>query len=235
MMKIITKKRILLIVILLLVGGFGYQFFLPTEKQDKKKLDVVKQEVELLEASTTNEVEDYQEHFQNTDIVGKLSFENTNLSIPVVQGDDNEYYLNHLIDHSKNSLGSVFLDYRNQLSDRKLIIYGHNSENVTTDFHILENYLNKNYYSSHQNLIWETDEKTSTYQIFSVYIARTDYQHVNLKFTQEEYATHLSWLKEQSIYDTGVEVSSYDEILLLQTCYVEEENTYLIVVGKKIA
>ena len=75
-MKIITKKRILLIVILLLVGGFGYQFFLPTEKQDKKKLDVVKQEVELLEASTTNEVEDYQEHFQNTDIVGKLSFEN---------------------------------------------------------------------------------------------------------------------------------------------------------------
>ena len=92
-----------------------------------------------------------------------------------------------------------------------------------------------NYYLSHQNLIWETDEKTSTYQIFSVYIARTDYQHVNLNFTQEEYATHLSWLKEQSIYDTGVEVSSYDEILLLQTCYVEEENAYLIVVGKKIA
>ena len=58
---------------------------------------------------------------------------------------------------------------------------------------------------------------------------------MNLNFTQEEYATHLSSLKEQSIYDTGVEVSSYDEILLLQTCYVEEENAYLIVVGKKIA
>ena len=135
-MKLITKKRIIFVVILLLVGGFGYQFFLPTEKQDKKKLDVIKQEVEVLESSLTNQVEDYQEYFQNSDIIGKLSFENTKLSIPVVQGDNNEYYLNHLIDRSKNSLGSVFLDYRNQLDDRKLIIYGHNSENVTTDFHI---------------------------------------------------------------------------------------------------
>ena len=234
-MKLITKKRIIFVVILLLVGGFGYQFFLPTEKQDKKKLDVIKQEVEVLESSLTNQVEDYQEYFQNSDIIGKLSFENTKLSIPVVQGDDNEYYLNHLIDRSKNSLGSVFLDYRNQLDDRKLIIYGHNSENVTTDFHILENYLNPDYYKTHQKLIWTTNQQSATYQIFSVYIARVDYQHVNLNFSKEEYAIHLNWLKEQSLYDTGVEISSYDEILLLQTCYVEEENTYIIIVGKKIS
>ena len=234
-MKLITKKRIIFVVILLLVGGFGYQFFLPTEKQDKKKLDVIKQEVEVLESSLTNQVEDYQEYFQNSDIIGKLSFENTKLSIPVVQGDDNKYYLNHLIDRSKNSLGSVFLDFRNQLDDRKLIIYGHNSENVTTDFHILENYLNPDYYKTHQKLIWTTNQQSATYQIFSVYIARVDYQHVNLNLSKEEYAIHLNWLKEQSLYDTGVEISSYDEILLLQTCYVEEENAYIIIVGKKIS
>ena len=62
-----------------------------------------------------------------------------------------------------------------------------------------------------------------------------DYQHVNLNFSKEEHAIHLNWLKEQSLYDTGVEISSYDEILLLQTCYVEEENTYIIIVGKKIS
>ena len=62
-----------------------------------------------------------------------------------------------------------------------------------------------------------------------------DYQHVNLNFSKEESAIHLNWLKEQSLYDTGVEISSYDEILLLQTCYVEEENAYIIIVGKKIS
>lgn len=62
-----------------------------------------------------------------------------------------------------------------------------------------------------------------------------DYQHVNLNLSKEEYAIHLNWLKEQSLYDTGVEISSYDEILLLQTCYVEEENAYIIIVGKKIS
>lgn len=239
------KKNIIkLLAIILLVSGVVllYQFqnisFNKETNQDESARQEEKeiyQEISTLSVENNqNVIKNYQDKFNNTDIIAELSIENTDLLTPVAKGNDNEFYLHHLLDKSKNELGSVFLDYRNNINDRKIIIYGHNSENIYTEFHLLENYLDESYYREHSNIYLKTETDTYQYKIFSVYIATTALQHVNLNFSDEEYSNHLNWLKSNSIYDTGVSIASNDDILVLQTCYFGIDNSYLIVVAKKI-
>lgn len=205
------------------------------EQEEKATEEKIYQDISTLSIENDeNVVLNYQKEFNNTDIIAELSIENTDLLTPVVKGSDNEYYLNHLLDKSRNSLGSVFLDYRNNVDDRKILIYGHNSENVYTEFHLLENYLNEEYYYNHDDITLKTIDNTYNYKIFSVYIATTNLQHVNLNFTDTEYYEHLNWLKNNSIYDTGVTIEPNSEILVLQTCYFDIDNSYVIISAKKI-
>ena len=158
--------------------------------------------------------------FSNDDIIGELSINNTDLKVPIVKGKDNDYYLKRLLNKQVNSLGSVFMDYRNNTSDRKIIIYGHNSHN--------------GYYSNHSIITFKDINYTYTYQIFSVYKTNKNYKHVNLNFTSEEYSEHVKWLKNNSLYDTHVPVDDDSQIIVLQTCDISNDGEYIIVVGKKI-
>ena len=205
------------------------------EQEEKANEEKIYQDISTLSIKNNeNVVLNYQKEFNNTDIIAELSIENTDLVTPVAKGSDNEYYLNHLLDKSRNSLGSVFLDYRNNVDDRKILIYGHNSENVYTEFHLLENYLDEEYYYNHDDITLKTVDNTYNYKIFSAYIATTNLQHVNLNFTDAEYYEHLNWLKNNSIYDTGITIEPNSEILVLQTCYFDIDNSYVIIVAKKV-
>lgn len=64
----------------------------------------------------------------NPDIVAWIRIEAAGVDYPVVQGDDNEFYLHHTFSGEKSIAGSIFMDYRNtsDFFDEKVIIYGHN-------------------------------------------------------------------------------------------------------------
>lgn len=237
------KRKVIIssTLILLLIGCVSlvaYQNLNNEDKHDEEEKatkERIYQDISTLSIENNeNVVLNYQKGFNNTDIIAELSIENTDLVTPVAKGNDNEYYLNHLLDKSRNSLGSVFLDYRNNIDDRKILIYGHNSENVYTEFHLLENYLDEEYYYDHDDITLKTVDNTYNYKIFSIYIATTNLQHVNLNFTDTEYYEHLNWLKNNSIYDTGVTIDPNSEILVLQTCYFGIDNSYVIIAAKKI-
>ena len=232
------KKYIGLIAVTVVISFtlfFVFQNHVHTKQEQQRKV----QEKELYQTVSTeteeeNIIKKYQETFNNPDIIGELSIENTNLKVPVVKGEDNDYYLHHLLDRSENELGSIFLDFRNQITDRKILIYGHNSQDLYTEFHLLENYLNKSYYEEHQYITLKLENDIYYYQIFTVYIAKKELQHVNLNFSDKEYEEHLTWLKRNSKYETGVEINGNDQILVLQTCYFEVPDSYVILGAKKI-
>ena len=78
---------------------------------------------------------------ENEDIVAWLYIPNTNINYPVVQGDDNEWYLNHLFDGTWNVSGTIFQDYEQTapgMVDQQTTLYGHHMNNWTMFYEIDE-------------------------------------------------------------------------------------------------
>lgn len=167
---------------------------------------------------------------QKSDIVGNIKIENTNINYDLVQTTNNEYYLNHNSKKEEDKNGSIFIDYRNNLNDQKLLIYGHNSKYDMAPFKELENYLDYNYLKNNNKILITLNKKTYIYQIFSIMIVEEgDYRHTKINFTNDEYQEHLTWLKNSSIYEIPVSVSENDNIITIQTCYYEPKNSYLLI------
>ena len=152
-----------------------------------------------------------------------------------MQHNDNKYYLNHDVYGNIDKFGSIFLDYRNNVElDRKLIIFGHNSNKEDTIFKRLEKYLNKDFYEEKVNriIILSTNNKKTKYELKSVYIEESDFQHMKLNFTKKDWIKHVNFLNDSSFYK-NTEIDYEDSLLVLQTCYYKPKNSYLILVAAK--
>ena len=185
-------------------------------------------------------IDNLRSEYQNNDIVGILSIEGADYKVPILQGEDNEYYLNHTPDGKKNFMGSIYLDYRVNIdSSRKLLLFGHNSSRIDMPFKILEEFYDIDYFNNHKNMSIITENAEKKYEIFSVYVETSDFSYMNLKLSDEEYGKQIKMFKEKSMYDTGVEVTGNDEVLVLQTCsthkdYSNYEKKYLLIILRRV-
>lgn len=176
--------------------------------------------------------------YPNTDIVAILTIPNTTINEVVVQYTDNDYYLTHNIYKEKDKLGSIFLDYRLDIDDKKLIIYGHNSKTLKPPFKELENYYSEDYYQNNKQIILTTNKGQKKYEIFSIYIDTGDFKYLNITFNDNKWKEHLEYLKSLSMYKSDVKIKENDKILILQTCsylknYKAYKEKYLIIVAKE--
>lgn len=159
----------------------------------------------------------------NPDTVGWLTVNNTKINYPVVKAKDNDYYLKRDYNQNKNSMGWIYMDYRNSINvlSQNTIIYGHNI-NGGLMFGSLRYTLNESWYkkSSNQIITFNTLNKNMKWQIFSIYKVgvTNDYLYANFN-TDEEFLNFVDSLKARSIYDFGVSVEKDDHILTLSTCY----------------
>ena len=173
---------------------------------------------------------------KNTDTVGWLNVNNTNINYPFVKSSDNDYYLHHSFDKSYNNAGWVFLDYRNNknLTDKNNIIYGHHRVNNTM-FTSLLNTLNQSWYTNKDNHIIRIslENENSLWQIISVYKIPVESYYITTKFNDDnEFITFLNTIIKRSIYNFNYNVNKDDIILTLSTCY--DDNTRVVVHAKLI-
>lgn len=229
------KKRIFLFIWFLLIV-YGMILIPRRDYELKNKEPEVKNKIERSDITTLDQEKGEREKrkSEKSNVIFYLSIDSLFHRVPIVQSKDNSYYLNHSIDQKIDPIGSPFLDYRNHWNDKKILIYGHNSKVTPTIFHQLEGYLDPTFYKIHPKIIIEREKVQFTYQIFSILIVTEDYQHMKLNFSQESYKKHLLWLKENSIYNTAIEIDQEAEILILQTCYYKPEDSYLLIAAKKI-
>lgn len=159
----------------------------------------------------------------NPDTVGWLTVNNTTVNYPVVQSTNNSYYLNHDFNKNSNSLGWIFMDYRNNAYslDQNTVIYGHNLSKDKLMFGNLSATLSSSWYTKDSNLYitFNTIEGDMQWRIFSIYTieATNDYLY-NTFDTQEEFLEFANKIKSRSITDFGVELKENDKILTLSTC-----------------
>lgn len=158
----------------------------------------------------------------NTDVVGWLKVNGTNINYPFVQSSDNDYYLTHSFNKSYNGGGWVFLDYRNNGTNNKnTIIYAHGRSNKTM-FGTLKNVLNNGWLNNTNNYVIKisTETENSLWQIFSVYRIPTTSDYLQTNFNDEtEYQNFLDMIKDRSSHNFDTNVAFTDNILTLSTCY----------------
>ena len=166
---------------------------------------------------------------KNSDTIGWINVNNTNINYPFVQTSDNSYYLTHSFDKTYNEAGWVFLDYRNNtnFSDKNTIIYAHSRLDKTM-FGSLSKVLKEDWYKNKDNHIIRisTEIENTLWQIFSVYVIETESYYITTDFSSDlEYQSFLDTLKSRSKYNFDAELSTNDNILTLSTCYSDTEKT----------
>lgn len=162
--------------------------------------------------------------------VGWIIIPGTNVSFPVMQGDDNDYYLTHAYNGEYSSSGSIFLDFRcaADFSGCHSIVYGHNMKNGSM-FGELGEFRDSAYISAHPSIYILTVTATYRYDIFSVYITSADYDSYNLSYdTGEAFDAYGATLDSYSWYDTPAEFAAGDKVLTLSTCVGDKSKRMVI-------
>lgn len=162
----------------------------------------------------------------NSDVVGWIKINGTNINYPFVQSKDNKYYLTHSFSKSYNNAGWVFLDYRNNnINNRNTIIYAHGRTDKTM-FGTLRKVLNNGWINNTNNYVIKisTEKENSLWQIFSIYHIPTTNDYLQTEFKDErEYQRFLNILKNRSNHNFNTSITSNDTILTLSTCYNDSE------------
>lgn len=157
----------------------------------------------------------------NADTVAWIYVNGTKVNYPVVQSEDNNFYLTHDFYKKENVTGWVFADFRSDFSNlgKNTIIYGHNLVNRTM-FGSLVWLLRDSWYNDANNHFVKisTVSSNSIWEIFSVYVIEPEIYYLTTNFTKEEFEKFIRIISERSIYDFGIEVTIDDRIITLQTC-----------------
>ncbi|MBS7306271.1 MAG: class B sortase [Lachnospiraceae bacterium] len=157
---------------------------------------------------------------KNPDTVGWLYVGSCGISYPIVQGEDNDYYMNHTFEGTVNSSGAIIMDYRDDkyLKDWNTFIYGHNMKNGSM-FGSLKKLLNdETLYDSDPYIYVYLPGYIYRYKIFSYYKDKPDSKMYWTADTLQEYRQYIRDALSLSVRDLGVETSEENNMVTLVTC-----------------
>lgn len=189
---------------------------------------------------TNNSADENESYFQklkktNKDTVAYIDVNLTDIHYPVLQANDNDYYLNHSFMKKKSEAGWVFLDYQNSsdFNDDNTIIYGHNRIDKTM-FGSLDNLLKTDLSKSYPLIYISLEKEKLVYQVFSIYTVEAEDYYLEKNFdTLENKSNWLETIKKRNNSSLSVDVDKKDKILTLSTCY-GNDNLRLVVHAKRI-
>lgn len=170
----------------------------------------------------------------NDGIAGWLSSEGTVIDYPVVQGWDNDYYLNHLFSGESNKLGTLFLDYRNDnlFEDPLSVIYGHNMRDKSM-LTSIAGYIDQTYYDAHPVMMLHTPGAAYRVRLFAGITVSGSSHELRLSFSgDDDFLAYIRSLKERSTFTSFDDLDSTDRILALVTCTYSFQNARYILFGK---
>lgn len=172
------------------------------------------------------------------DMVAWLTLDDTNVDYPVMQGEDNNEYLNKDPFGDYSLSGSIFLDSRNasDFSDSYSLIYGHHMEHEMM-FGALDAYLDEDYFRSHQTGSLSVGGKDDvenrvTYQIRLFAVVESEGTQEAIFAPTEHDDKTLQYVKQHALYfSDSVEVSEDTKLIALSTCKYPDTADRTIVFG----
>jgi sortase B len=160
---------------------------------------------------------------QNNELVGWIQIPGFKkpINYPIMQAEDNDFYLHNDFYKNFSYAGSIFMDISNDSSqvDRNIIIYGHAMKNMSM-FGNLKEFPNRpEDYMEKTKVYIDLMNTRLEYEVFSIYFTDAAYNYRQTSFSNdEEYFTFLKRICLKSVYKYNVELSALDKILTLSTC-----------------
>ena len=198
---------------------------------------------------------------QNNDTVGWLKIGGTAVNTVVVQGEDNDFYLNHDFYGNSRQAGFVYADFRNVINDYSfnqsdnITIYGHNQADGSM-FGTLQYYnITKpntsrfSFYQEHPTFTFSNLYEDYTYKIVAMFVSESTasqsrdgviFDPHNFVIFSKDAADKRSFenfvknINERSEVLTGVDMQEGDKFMTLSTCSNEFDNSRFIVIGRRV-
>ena len=256
-----NKKYIIILSLLIVILAISSFFIIKEFAENKKETDIydelqeivieentdidtknVDTEIEKSEGKSSNKYNLENIAKINSDVVGWIKIENTNIDYPVMQNGD--YYLHRNIYKNYSSHGTPYLaEYCNIQYSDNLIIYGHHM-NDNSMFAQLDNYKKHSFYENHKYIKFysyyngKTIEKTYEVAIAFKTVVYSDkgfkyYNYTNFSDVQE-LNDFIENCRKLEFYNTGIDINYGDKLITLLTCEYSQKNGRIVVVAKQI-
>lgn len=225
------KKKIIILfsILLILYSFYNLSIWFINKKKTSELQENLKEISNLDQASNTFENNsdeflhiDFKELLKkNKDTVAWIKVNGTAIDYPVVQSNDNKYYLNHSFDNSISQSGWIFSDFRNNLKhlNPNSVIYGHGRVDNTM-FGSLRNVINNDWFEDAENHIIKlsTPSENMIWEIFSVYTILNESYYITTHFNNSSFQQFIDRIIKRSIFSFSTTVTIEDKILTLSTC-----------------
>lgn len=171
----------------------------------------------------------------NPDLVCWLYIPVLDLSYPVVQGTDNEYYLHRTFEGTENFAGTLFVDAEiaQPLKNPHTIIYGHSMKNQTM-FGKLKLLLQDDLYKQEPYFWIITPERSIRYQMANIgYTDAGSSVYTLFENADDSYTAYLQEMTANATVEIEQlpELSENCSLVTLSTCAAAEGTARLVVQG----
>jgi sortase B len=171
----------------------------------------------------------------NPDTVAWVYMPGTSINYPVVQGEDNEYYLTHDFEGEPGwlaSYGAIFMDWRNNpdWSDAAYFFYGHHM-NDGSMFASIAQLADQAYFDECRTVYLYTPDGDFTLKSFSLVHCDADDPLVQISFSSDEdKAAYLQDKIDRSVVhvDDLPSLSDMNKIFAFATCDNESVGRYVL-------
>lgn len=199
---------------------------------------------------------------KNPDTVGWITIANKEgkaiVDHPIVQCDDNKYYLTHSFEKKYSRSGAIYADFHDPITAERqpanIVLYGHNMLDNVTMFSPLINYCtykksdrsDMSYYKEYPTITISTLYDTSTYKIFAGMLTNCeevagevfDYHLVHNFASKAEFEDYCGKILDRSnFFNPDADLQYGDELVTLSTCiygYNNSADTRWVIFGRKV-
>lgn len=217
--RTVDNALLLLFILLFLIGGYAmYDTWLLYEHAQDRSVLKYKPE-------SPAQAEEIQQVFP--DSVAWLSIEDTGIDYPVMQGINNEEYLNKDPFGNFSLSGSIFLDSRNapDFSDGYSLIYGHHMDHGAM-FGALDAFLEEEYFDAHRSgTLTLSDGRNCRITLFAACLAEVREKRI---FSPTENEGPMDLIREDHVLWRD---PPEGRIIALSTCRYPETTARIVVFG----
>ena len=179
---------------------------------------------------------------RNQDLAGWISIPALDINFPVLQTDDNDYYLRRDFYGKSTAYGNPFFDFRNHLDtlDRNTVLYGHNMRHDDKLFGTLERLRDSETFLETPLIGLSTLYGDYTFKICAVFVTNSVaaddngdiFNYIFTETNADGFRRYLTELNKRKLYDTGVGIELNDRLLTLSTCCYDFSNARLVIVAR---